>query len=670
MKPVRLVVVCVALLVAHQGVAMFRASSVVVVPVVASTAGLHGSNWHTDLDILNVDTNTIDVRIALLPSGGNDNQAWLDDLSNQLGWSADFGHVLPPSDSSAATSPLEQIAPGQLVRISDVLSYFNLGNVKGALVVFAYQTGTFVPGNPAAAAPATVVVTSRTYTLSQTSSGNIATYGQEVPGLPWYGFTGAPDPSAGLSRLDVTGIREDSAYRTSVGLVNLSNRLTTLEVTLSASDGSVLGDLEIAMQPYAHVQFDQAVRSLFGLTADAYPSVVGATLTAAAKTWSPSVQAGDATPQFVAYASRIDNESNDPVYLEPSYRTEFPWDCAFNGLNCPSQQPPPAALAMFRAASLEVVPVSASTLGLDGSNWHTDLQIRNVDSVPVDVEIVFLPTGGTSNASWYFTFANALGGRSSDGFTHLDAGLTNIPPGGTAEIDDIVNTYWGSSLSGALLIWAYEANSFTATTPNGGYPRDIVVTSRTYSVGTAADGSSTTYGQEVPGLPWYDYIDPNLVDKGYSQAVFTGVGQGPSVRASVGFLNVSDILTSVDIEMILKQTDGTLLADLGISLYALSHVQYDSVVAGLFGLATTAVLDDSSLTVKVISWNSTANEPTPALIAYVNRIDNFTNDPVYIEQAWASELSWQCVFTGDCASAMALRAGGAVTPRPLRPPTP
>ncbi len=59
----------------------------------------------------------------------------------------------------------------------------------------------------------------------------------------------------------------------------------------------------------------------------------------------------------------------------------------------------------------------------------------------------------------------------------------------------------------------------------------------------------------------------------------------------------------------------------------------------------------------------------PALIAYVSRIDNNTNDPVFIEGAWEKELSWECVYNGECnaATGIPMRPG---TVRPLSPPTP
>jgi hypothetical protein len=35
----------------------------------------------------------------------------------------------------------------------------------------------------------------------------------------------------------------------------------------------------------------------------------------------------------MAYASRVNNRTNDPVQLEQTWLSELPWDCVYNG-NC------------------------------------------------------------------------------------------------------------------------------------------------------------------------------------------------------------------------------------------------------------------------------------------------------------------------------------------------
>jgi len=124
------------------------------------------------------------------------------------------------------------------------------------------------------------------------------------------------------------------------------------------------------------------------------------------------------------------------------------------------------------------------------------------------------------------------------------------------------------------------------------------------------------------------------------------------------------------VELTLYGADGTKLKDLGVVLSPLAHEQFDQAVkSGLFRLENDLTFGTLEITVK--AWRSTAAEPTPALLAYVSRVDNATNDAVYLEQTYTKEFPWDCVFNGNC-SASAATALGLVPARvrPLAPPHP
>ena len=332
------------------------------------------------------------------------------------------------------------------------------------------------------------------------------------------------------------------------------------------------------------------------------------------------------------------------------------------------------AFAMFRAADLVIVPVGASLPGLYGSIWKTDLEIMNVDAVPIDVEIVILQCCSTDNTAWFNDITNHLGGRTEDGFGKIDAKLKDIPPGRAVDINDVVGTDLGlTSTKGALLIFAYEANSFLATNPPGGHPRLIIVNSRSYSYGTDSTGKPLTYGQQVPGLPWHDYIDPGKKARGLDEAVFTGLREDSAFRSAIGLVNVSDELTNIDVELTLNGQDGTQIGQQFIALPPLAHEQFDQAIINLFGKALTDQISGATLSVIVDSYTSGSLNPTPGLIAYVSRIDNNTNDPIYIEQSFTKAFPWDCIFNGNCTSVasglkLSPTTAPAVPPH-LRPPT-
>jgi hypothetical protein len=333
------------------------------------------------------------------------------------------------------------------------------------------------------------------------------------------------------------------------------------------------------------------------------------------------------------------------------------------------------ATAMFRTSDLVVVPVAAATVGLQNSNWRTDVEIMNVDTVPVDVIIVFLPTGNSNNSTWYRTIANVLGGRTDDGFGHIDEKLKDIPAGRAVTLEDIVKTPWGEGEKGALLVFGIKAGTYKTTTPIGGEPRKIQVNSRSYSQSTNADNQPLTFGQSIPGLPWYYYIDPGKKSKNLDHVVFSGIQEDAFYRCAFGLVNLSDQLTWLYVQVVLKGPDGTVLGDVTDYLQPLAHTQWDKFLYNYFNLAADKTVKGGTLTISVKSYYSAAANPTPALLAYVSRIDNLTNDPVYLEQRFEPELPWDCVFNGNCAAAAAAGGGqgqSADRPfrRPLDPPTP
>jgi len=331
------------------------------------------------------------------------------------------------------------------------------------------------------------------------------------------------------------------------------------------------------------------------------------------------------------------------------------------------------AFAMFRVANMVVVPTAASTPGLYGSNWHTDLEIMNVDTVAIDVQVSLLQCcNPITNVTWFEDIKNSLGGRSDEGFGKVEPKLADIQPGQTVYLNDVVQFGWGDSVKGSLLVFAYEAGTLMKTTPPGGNPKLILVNSRTYSLGKDANNNPLTFGTQVPGMPWYNYIDPAQKTKGLDHAQFTGLTENTAYRTAVGVVNVSDRLTTLTVKLTLNAADGTLINEQFLSLLPLAMDQYDKAIISIFGKTAEDNITGATLTVAIEAYVTGALNPAPALMAYVTRMDNATNDPVYIEQAFAVELPWDCVFNGNCsATAAGLALGGTRgSESHLRPPVP
>ena len=313
-----------------------------------------------------------------------------------------------------------------------------------------------------------------------------------------------------------------------------------------------------------------------------------------------------------------------------------------------------SAFAVFRAADMVVVPTAASGTGANSTVLRTDLEIMNVDTVAVDVQVVLLPCCGIDNSTWFDTIANVLGGRTEEGFGHVDARLAGIQPGAAVYLDDVVTTTWGASQTGALVVFAYEAGTLMTTTPPGGTPKLVIVNSRSYSLGSDTSGNPTTYGQQVPGLPWHDYIDPNKSGKGWDHAFITGFRQDANYSTSIGLVNISDRLTTLSVTLTLFAADGTNLSSGTLTLLPLEQEQFDQAYYSLFANTTDQTIQGGIVRAEVADYTTNSANPIPALLFYGSRVDNWTNDRSYLEQAWGQAFPWDCIFNGNCTAATGL----------------
>ena len=325
------------------------------------------------------------------------------------------------------------------------------------------------------------------------------------------------------------------------------------------------------------------------------------------------------------------------------------------------------AEAQFLAADLIYVPGAAHTSGEGSSEWRSDFFITNVEEdVAIDVALVFLPSGLTSNAHRFLDRTTWLGGRESDGFGNIDPLLADIPAGGTIVLRDPIGNYFldeaGEGTSGAFVIFAYEAN--TLDDDGDRVLKNAIVNTRVYTPtdlfrrDPANEGEflpvSGTYGQTMPGVPWYNLSDPSAVsDEGnFTFQLLTGAGQDEEMRYNLGILNSSDPLTTIVLAIQPFRGTGEPFFDANgnemienVSMPPLSQVQYNSVLASLFGLA--AAPDDVIIKVSFVAWQSNNSVPIVGMTTYGTFIDNSTNDPTAILPAFAYPYNIDCQWPSD-----------------------
>jgi len=179
-----------------------------------------------------------------------------------------------------------------------------------------------------------VVTVSRTF--NDTPSG---TYGQFMRALP--------DRYAIGERVvgHLLMLEESTDFRTNIGLTNLGDQTATAEVEFFTADGASLGVKVIKVPGRGGTQKNRIIR---GLTSSAVEGV-----RATVRVLTPG-------GRIMAYASVIDNQTNDPTYVEPIVNA-FQQD-----LN---------------------LPAAAKVRGAGSSNWVTDIVVSNLESTTVTASV-------------------------------------------------------------------------------------------------------------------------------------------------------------------------------------------------------------------------------------------------------------------------------------------
>ncbi|RLE25719.1 MAG: hypothetical protein DRJ65_07090 [Acidobacteria bacterium] len=317
--------------------AEFHASDLIYVPVVAHTTGANESVWASDVMISNLEgEDSIDVAMVFLPSGLRNNSYLFSDRTEWVGGreSDNFGTV---------DERLADIPPGGSIVLEDVVEAYwpensGLGGM-GALIVFSYLADSLE--DDGSREFRNISVSSRTFntgTLWEPDPDNEGefiqsevTYGQMLNGVPWYNLADSAFVSdqGDFSYLVLDGARENEEFRYNIGVVNTSDRQTTLIMKIEPiqPDGQpFLFENEtpmfvtVTLPPLAHVQYFQIFSSVFQLT-----DVAQARFKISIEQWSTT--GTDPHPTFTAYGSLVDNGSNDPTTYLPTFEYPYNVDC-------------------------------------------------------------------------------------------------------------------------------------------------------------------------------------------------------------------------------------------------------------------------------------------------------------------------------------------------------
>jgi hypothetical protein len=233
-----------------------------VLPVVGRTPGLGGTRWSTSLELFATATDR-DTSVAL------------------------YLNLSDRDSTTPAAAAYLTVRPRGTVVLEDLLE-----------TTFGVDQGT---GSVDLVASDPILAHARVATT--TASGG--SYGQKVPAVP-AGWAAGEDDAPGLDPnvdlLYLFEVREDERWRTNVGLANVTGVPLEVEVQAYGPLGATGGPLLVNVPPFSHTQITRilTVMNLPDGTDRARLNL--------------RVVPGSAA-RFLAYASRVDNRTGDPVFL-------------------------------------------------------------------------------------------------------------------------------------------------------------------------------------------------------------------------------------------------------------------------------------------------------------------------------------------------------------------
>jgi len=297
----------------------FRASDQVYVPAAGHLASA-SATFISDVWVANMSTDSVDVSVIYTPIGATSSPQY-----------ADHAFTLAPSERKEFVdffpSVLAKTALGG-----------NASTGFGSLIFNACKLGADCVGtqdsNGVSPFFRPITVFSRIYSIpaGQNSPTGQPSNGQDMPGIPWYNFVSSRQATPNsLGEVTIQGLRNNGTpgqtgtYRGNVGLLNASQySTTTLIVNLynGAAPTTPLATANVTLGPLGFVQ--QNLGQMFPTLPAPGPTLTDLFITVSQTNNIPTNDAPtgcatDGCPGFLAYASVLDNATNDATTLEAVY---------------------------------------------------------------------------------------------------------------------------------------------------------------------------------------------------------------------------------------------------------------------------------------------------------------------------------------------------------------
>lgn len=430
----------------------------ILIPSSAHAAGANGAFYTTDLSVANTGSASASFTLKFL------------------------GH---DQDGSSGPEQTFNISAGATTTFTDVLgSVFSQSSAYGALRLLSTSQSLIA--------------------LAQTSTpGFGGTFGQSVPAFGDHSRMETHFLQPGEVR-SIAAVREDNSFRTNLILANATAASVDVDATLVAPDGEPLGSKRYTLPPLGMTQVSRVVRD-FGVLSN----VSGARIDLSTLTASAFV---------AAYASTIDNTTNDPRTLLP---------IAGDGYD--------------PFGHLWWVPSAAHAAGANGAFYTTDLTVSNT---------------GTVTRSFTLQFeGHDISGVGAPPVTF------NLAAGHSVTYADVLGTVFGqTSAYGAIRVFSPYSAAENGTAP------------LVFLVQTSTPGFGGTFGQSLAAINASDIIET------FPRSIL-GVREDALFRTNLILCN--DVGVVVPAIVSLVAADGAVLGSKTYSLPSSGMTQITRIVRDL-----------------------------------------------------------------------------------------
>ncbi|HXH42100.1 MAG TPA: hypothetical protein VNN08_25980 [Thermoanaerobaculia bacterium] len=367
-----------------------------IIPAVGHANGANSSLFESDIRIANITAQAMKYQLNFTLTGTDGTQS--------------------------GQSTTIQVDPGSTMALDDILTSFFGDGSDGSSALGVLEIRPLTTTTQSGPPSVQTVASSRTYNSTPTG-----TFGQFIPAIPFSQFIGQSPDSSPNPVISLQQIAQSSAYRTNFGIVEGAGEPASVLVHVFNNQGTeVVAPIPLTLLPGQHLQRNLLADNNITLTDGRF-----------------EVEVVSPTGKVTAYASVVDNLTNDPLMVFP-------------------------VLKGSESATRYVIP-GVADINNGIASWRSDIRLFNPTSAAVTATLTYFPQPGNLAAS--------------------GPKQVTIPAGQVMAIDNSLSQLFALSNTGGSMLVTTPASS------------KLVVTARTYN-----QTSNGTYGQFIPAVTPADSI--------------------------------------------------------------------------------------------------------------------------------------------------------------------